>query len=715
MSGQAAAANTNAKPDAPAAASDAGSSAGASDSTATSTRLLEDTRSTSSSTSDSSSSGTGSSDRSTLPGDQATESGDVSSTAGENLRSEADNEFKSPDAKKLFNNAQMSASVMEQFGMPELVEGGEKKDDSSGIGDWFSNAVDWTSQKFVDNIYKPASEGLGSLLDTFGMSSDWMFQGENSGITTDLFAGTAPAAIASVNDVGRREYKETRTDAMDGFKYDFKPAEGLELPDNATADGTVDVGDTRMSIFRTPDGKTFLKKGDKVIAGQKPDGSFDLTLSDNTKANVRISKDGEQYKLDHLERFKDDRIQQRFADGIYYNYNYDSQGNRSVDATGDIQGPMSQQELDQRMEAIRRELGPDGTAALRFRQDGRSRRLMMQGHGENTHSITDIEQRRARIFHGGQEYRLNEHDQLGRVDSDGKWSQVDQSNKPEDTDTERLAELARRSDRRASGDGQTDVDGVKLEIKPDGEAVIHRHDTHTGEELSTTELPVDQGQPIKITNQQTGESTNLLGTNLELNNPFDERILSFDSDTGFNTNEFSLNENGLTDLETGLNMDQDGNVFDGDGLFLSGDAEGTDWYFPELDYNKAEHRENMETSRESSAMVNNLGSLSLSIARSGNPAAVGIARQVAAEALGIANSAISALGNDFLAQIPVYNSQGIAQTALNQAMREERTQTYAMRMGISDTTRLSEFNRIATLSSTTYSPEEYVRHRMNAA
>jgi hypothetical protein len=92
-----------------------------------------------------------------------------------------------------------------------------------------------------------------------------------------------------------------------------------------------------------------------------------------------------------------------------------------------------------------------------------------------------------------------------------------------------------------------------------------------------------------------------------------------------------------------------------------------------------------------------------------------VAKSIASEAFGVANAALGALGNDLLNSIPIQLSLSIAQTAFTQAERSERTTTYASRAGISDATRLADLNKIGTLSSTTFSPEEFVRDRTKAA
>lgn len=693
---------------------------------------------------------------------------DVSAAANDQLRSQVDNEFKTPEARSLFNNAKLSANVMVMFGSPEFVNearsdlarGGRDSsadnptstgDKPAALGDkplvthdapetssndnsaptndsgkdgketgsdssWsklFSDTASWASNAFNDYVAQPISSGLNSVLEMYGSTGDWSFDSlGTSGSASAEKPAQATGEIAQLNDVSRKEFREQSRDTMGKFDYDIKAQEGLEIPSNATADGVAEIGGDKVAVFRTPEGDTYLKKGDQVIAKQDKEGNYDLALSDGSTAKVRLSKEGDQYKLDHLERYKGDQLQQKMQDGVFYNYNYDANGNRTVDAAADFKGSMTPEQLDQRLEAIRKELRPHGTAALRFGEGHDRHRLLMQTHGDDTHSLTDIDQKRSRLFQNGQEIRINEHDQIGFVGKDGKVTALDQGDQPPDAETNRLKHLVEFLGKRANGDGNTDVDGVKLEVKPDGDAVITRVDQQ-GQPQSHTELPAKPEEPIKVTNDKTGDVAKLDGDKLALDDRNNNELFKFDPGTGFSTKDIMLDERGLTDLQNGMNLDADGNLFDGDGAFISGSADGgEDFFFTEPNENLIEHRENMESAHQASTEVNTLGGISMSISRSGNPNAVSIARSVAAEALGIASSTISELGNDMMAKIPVYSSQSIAETALQQAGREQRTQSYAMRMGITDGTSLSELNKLATFTTTSLSPEELVRQRI---
>ncbi|MDZ4837929.1 MAG: hypothetical protein SGJ27_29440 [Candidatus Melainabacteria bacterium] len=587
----------------------------------------------------------------------------------------------------------------------------DNPDGTSSIGDALSDFGNWAADSFNKYVAEPVSEAMGDVMDMFDSTSEWMFN------SSDVF-GKAPDELAGLNNVSNREFNQQQRDAMRNFDFDLTEAkdstgEGLRLPENAVETGTTEIGGTTVSVMRTPEGDTFLKKGDKVVGHQKPDGSYELALKDGSSLDFKLSegKDG-KYQLDSLERTKDGKVQQKIADGVFYNYNYDAQGNKtSVDAAGDLKGPLSHE----RLEAIKKELGDSGAAALRVTDGGdNTQRLLMQVHNKDTNSLTDIDARRAQIFQNGQEYRLNERDQLGLVDSNGQWKAPDDAASNDDPShaerVKELEDLARRVGRRAHGDSDEAVDGVKLRTDGDN-ASITRVDPVTGKQVSSTEVPADTGKPVTTINS-LGEKTEIKGDNIGIKNLDGKTIFNFDRDKGLNTEDMKVDKTGLTDLETGTHMDPEGNVTDADGEFIGGPAEE---YFEDGEdcEDCVETKENQQLASSISGEIRDLGSRSLSLSH--NPGNMHIAKQIAVEAFGMGNAALGAVGNDLMAAIPINNSLSVARTAFTQASRSEKTQTYAMNQGVSDTTRLSDINRIGTLSSTSFSPEEFVRDRLMTA
>jgi len=600
----------------------------------------------------------------------------------------------------------------EKAASPESSETGKE----SSLGSMLSDLGSWAADTFNEYVMEPATEMLGDVADVFSAAGDWMFENANEFTSA---AATDPA-LRGLNDVSTGEFNSQEVAATRGLERinlagaTDASGQGLELPADAVEAGTVEIGGNTVTVMKTPDGDTYLKRGDKVIAKQGEDGSYELALKDGSRLEFNMSEgeDG-KFNLDKMERFKGDQLKQKYQDGVYYNYNYDADGNRtSVDAAADIDGPLTQEKLDQ----IRAELGDNGAATLRVRgEDGKNQRMLLQTHDSKTHSLTDIDAHRAQIFHDGQEYRLNEKDQLARVNSDGQEETVEASEDAQRQEVlDKIRELKHRLDRRARGDGEERVGDIGIEDQEDGSTEITRFDQTTGEPQTVTEVPSDAGKPIEITNSD-GEVAKIERDRISVEDVNDKPIFEFDRNIGLTTPDMKVDGDGLTDLESLLKLNPDGQLTDMDGNFILTETYGEEFFGGEECEDCAEFAENEEISNESSSEISQLGSISLSISRSGNPAAISVAKSIASEAFGIASAALSAIGNDVLNAIPIQLSLSVAQSAYDQAARSERTQTYAMRMGISDTTRLSDFNRIGTLSTTSFSPEEFVRDRLKVA
>lgn len=579
-----------------------------------------------------------------------------------------------------------------------------------------SDLGSWASETFKDYVVKPVSNLINDVTNVFDSAGEWMFDKNDQFASADKLS----PEVASLNDA-RNEFNEAFGSARSASQINFNGASdasegaGLTLPADAIADGTVEIGGQKITVMRTPDGDTFLKKGDKVIAQQREDGSYKVALKDGSTLDLKMSEGADgKYNLDKMERYKGDKLQQKLEDGVLYNYNYDAQGNRTrVDAAAaDLKGPLSQERLDK----IKAELGDSGAAALRVRnEDGSVSKLLLQSHDAKTQSLTDVDKKRAQIFHDGKEYRLNDKDQLALVGPNGAdqpVAQDEQDPRAEETN-KRLRDLSEKVRQRARGE-RTDVDGVGVNRNDDGSIDITLRDPETGEPQGKISLPKDNDNPIKMINSANETITLNQDGGLNIKDGDGFSVADFDRLTGFNNGEVKIDRTGLESLEDGTRINPDGSVVDANGQFIS-TLDGTEWWNEELCEDTIEHRENSQLSKETAHEVSTLGNISLSISRSGNPAVMSVAKSIAQEAFGVANAALGQLGNDILSAVPVQLSLSVAQTALTQASRSERTQTYAMRMGISDTTRLSEFNRLGTLTSTTFSPEEFVRDRLKAA
>lgn len=597
----------------------------------------------------------------------------------------------------------------------EKPASGERTAPESGIGNMLSDLGNWASTAFNDYVTEPLNDYL-NISDIFGSASEWNFS------SSDLVPRSQiDSSVTSLNDTARQEFREALSSATRGIDLNGATdagTNGLELPGDAYADGSVEIGGSMVTVMRTPGGDTFLKKGDEVIAQQRKDGSYNLSLKDGSKLDLKMTQGADgKYSLEKMERLKDDKLIQKLDDGVFYNYNYDAQGNKtSVDAAAHLKGPLSQEKLDK----IRAELGDRGAAALKVHnEDGTDQRLLLQSHDSKTHSLTDVDKRNAQIFHDGKEYRLNAADQLALVGPDGQEEELKRDpdearQRAEERLNEQLRTLAKQLGERARGE-RTDVDGVSVIKKDDGSFDITVTNPESGQKEARIVLPAGTNDDITVV-KPDGETTKLKrdgGLTIQSND--EKPLVDFNPDKGLQTDKFNVDGKGLENLEDGSRIDPDGNFVDVDGnLISSGDEESEWWNQPACD-DCQEQTENSSLSKATTSEVNTLGSISLSISRSGSPAAITVAKSIASEAFGVANAALSAMGNDLLNSIPIQLSLSIAQSAFNQAARSERTTTYASRAGISDATRLADLNRIGTLSSTSFSPEELVRDRMRAA
>ncbi len=623
---------------------------------------------------------------------------------------DADSSDASTTAAKVQETVQQAKGLEADETAEETDEKTEKPDNSeeSDVGSAISDFTSWVADGINKYVVQPVTEAISDITEAFDDASQWMFNG------SDVY-GAAPEALAGLNDVSQREFNSQQYDAMRNFNFDLDTAkdengEGLRLPENAVESGTVEIGGQKVSVLRTPEGDTYLKRGDTVIGHQKKDGGYELALKDGSKLDFKMTegKDG-TYKLDNLERTKDGKLQQKIADGVFYNYNYDAQGNKaSVDAAGDLKGPLSPEKLA----AIKKELGDSGAAALRVTdKDQETKRLLLQVHDKDTNSLTDIDGKRAQIFHKDKEYLLNEKDQLGLADSDGKWTAPDATEDPKAAEEhKRIEELAKKVGKRASGESKEAIGGVSIETGPDGSVKVTRVDD-SGKTLTTTELPADKNTPISVINSN-GEKTLIKGDNVDMRTLDGQQIFNFDQTTGVRTSDMTVDRNGLTDHQTGARLDAAGNAWTGDG---SSFGEG----FKDISLKRsAELAKEQEAEAEAKIAAKasiNLGHKSLGLSVTGNPSVMAAAKVYAMESFGIASAAMMAAGNDLHAQVPISIAIGIAQMAKQQALSGESTQTFASSQGINDSTRLSNLNQKRINSFSTFNDQELVRDSLKIA
>lgn len=538
---------------------------------------------------------------------------------------------------------------------------------------------DWAADTFNTYVSEPISAAMNDVTTAFDETMDWF------GNTFTSAKGDLAQVNNKTDEYRKAENSEARNNRFDLKNATDRNAEVLKLPEGAEKAGTIEIGGNKVSVMKTyeADGKTvkdtYLQNADgKVIGKMGKDGSYNLALQDGSNLDFKLSEKDGKYNIDRLERSKDGKLQQKISDGVFYNYNYDAQGNpTSVDAAADLKGPLS----PEKMEAIRKELGDNGAAALRVTdKDNNTQRLLLQTHGKDTTSLTDIDKRRAQIFHNGQEYRLNEKDQIGMVDKNGDWQAPPDSpetSTPDSQDPEsqeqtpeskerqeeierrkeeiraeqkRLQDLARRVRDRAQGTSDEAVDGVKLktETNPDGttgDATITREDPTTGKPQTTTEIPKSAEKPIEITNSN-GEKAQVRDGNFDLKTASGEKLFEFDKESGLKTNDLQADKDGLKDPETGEGL------LDSNGNFIgSGEVE------EDCGLLYSEELEEIETDRVADSLGERLKSFGhqVTAALNSDPAA---ALRLGTAAISIGQSALANVGNDLMSQITITHQLG---------------------------------------------------------
>lgn len=561
----------------------------------------------------------------------------------------------------------------------EKTEPGESGE-SSVVGDALNNFGSWAADTFNKYVAEPVTEAMSDISTAFDDAVQWLGQ-------SDTFV-PVKGPIADINN-GTDEYRAAQNQAARTNRFDLNGAtdrsgEQLRLPENAVEAGTVEIGGNKVSVYKTPEGETFLKNGDKVIGQQKADGSYELGLKDGSTLDFKLSEGKDGYKVDHLERTKDGKLQQKIADGVFYNYNYDAQGNRtSVDAAADLKGPLTPEQMDR----IKKELGDSGAAALRVTdENGKTKRLLLQAHDKDTTSLTDIDAKRAQIFHDGKEYYLNEKDQLALVggdnNPDSKEEKTDQpTDQPDQPETEEdksrreeveklreaqlkaLEDLARRLRERAQGDSDAAVDGVKIHKDPEdpkADVTVTREDPSTGEPVTTTTIPEGEDKPISITNSN-GEKIEIRDGNVDVKSKDDDLLFDFNKETGLRTDDALVDRDGLTDLDSGATLDSSGDLFDPNGNYISMDND------PFFGTDRGEFREIKEattTARIATAQLTRLSdSVTVSMSQ-GDPQA---ALRVGTAALAYGNGALASVGNDLFAQIPISHALSQVKTLVAEA------------------------------------------------
>ncbi len=612
-----------------------------------------------------------------------------------------------PSAESLFSGGLFSGAQVEQtaaaLGDRSATTAGDRgaRGDrtAGGAQNGFGDTSHWMADTFNQYLGQPMRDMLGPALGDFANGSlDWgtMFA---SADTSRLNRGNATEQSAL--------RRNGPTDRIQGGSAGRNNPGRLQLPEGATQSGSVSVNGRNLEVWQSADKKdTFLKDGDKVVAQQRGDGSYGMRLPDGSELNARLSKgeDG-KYHLDQMVRRDGDRTLQRFEKGVHYNHNHDRDGRpASIDAAADLRH-LNQEQLNERLATVRKEMGGNGSALLRTQnENGEAERLLMQNHGENTYSVTNVDRGTAQVFHNGQQYRLNG-DQLQSQGQDGSWQNVE----PSAPEAQRLTGLIQQVNSRAAGQGE--VEGVRLGTTGGGGARVSRVDQTTGEIQSETTVPREGG--LQLVNNQRGETTSVDGERVQTTDSQGRQLWNMDPDKGLSTPDFNVNpDSGITDSNTGdtlVGPDKDFRA-----LLDDGDKDFQDQM--DLAKNRQDNSEassDVTRARIASATVTALTVAANNLMSGGDPANIAAAQAEASDGIAVASAAMTNFTSnpdsvDFKMQMALGNVLNGAENALDRANRQQATTSIAESSGMAGKTDVARLNRLS--GSTIFAPDEVVQN-----
>lgn len=127
-------------------------------------------------------------------------------------------------------------------------------------------------------------------------------------------------------------------------------------------------------------------------------------------------------------------------------------------------------------------------------------------------------------------------------------------------------------------------------------------------------------------------------------------------------------------------------------------------------FQRAEAARIESQAQATSARVQSIGCMALSIARSGNPNALGIMRHLAWAGISMADAGMSAAGGHVPAMISLSLARGVAITALGVTNDQSRALAEVTRLGIFDSTTQKQAMIAGSLGSTFITPESAALH-----
>lgn len=275
-------------------------------------------------------------------------------------------------------------------------------------------------------------------------------------------------------------------------------------------------------------------------------------------------------------------------------------------------------------------------------------------------------------------------------------------------------------------------DDSSLSLKRTGDVVVAAGSLHT-----LTADPSKVGSESVFSSKNLGEQldtvvANTVGTTMvdngkvvqettiRANGQVDGTLLRRDAETGvITTDEAIIKPNGdmVVPGLGGMQFKANGDILSADGRSIY-NASSNSWApdsgiisggeFHGLTRNEAARI--MSDASAASGKAISIGSLALSIARSGNPNALGIMRSLAWAGISVADAGIAAAQGFAPAVISLSLSKSIACAALNVSDHQSRALSEVTRLGIFDSTTQNQAMIAGSFGSTYITPESAARH-----
>lgn len=624
-----------------------------------------------------------------------------------------------------------------------------KKNDWGILGD-VGNALAWGVSAItpdpIENVCKGAWDSTASWLgdtaswfsDTFdsafssaGIDKNW----EKKAVYNDSVYGS-DASQGDIYRVNRalqgvdtdKAYEGGQT-ALEKVKEQAK-TDGKLLTGGADADGKVaeltgKTADQIKAANELLDGglkgtlktdATDAKSGAKVQIDannnsrvENPDGSVTLKLADGT--TVHRTKDGTETWFN---KDKKGFIEKR-ADGSWEG----AIGNEYRQAIGAAEVLIDLKSKFNLTEAIK---APD---ALRVLGDGTSSTDV-----DNKLIVRMDRDSDRNVFHDfkGNQYTVNQDTLQVMVKQGDQWVAVE---KPP-FNVERIDDGKNKGGYRI-GNIEVSADGKDIDVRHKGGRFHHLHRDRDGKQIGTVEAP-DPAKPGEVARIEVNSTPQEA---ISTDSRGDKRVINAETNTVTRTDKdgnvtlthnFETGETKTKDIErtptgdirilsTDMVMRTDGSIINGDGRTivaadgsLGDGATSSSFGRRSTELARAENAKIESDARSTSAKVQNIGAMALSIARSGDPNALGIMRHLAWAGIGMADAALGAAAGHMPAVISLSLAKGVAVSALGITNDQGRALAECNRLGIFDGSTQKEAMIAGSLGSTYITPESAALH-----